>query len=528
MRSTARRRPTTPTRSSREIAISCRSPLQPGLEHLRCRRGAADLRAPADLRRLLLVRRRGLDQSPPSSTGSTASRAPSTRERALPGATDVSQQITIDRRRAQASTASRSPSAGNRRPQRPSRSRRAPVRAGHLHQLRPPWPPRTRRFPLAQRGMTLVEVLVGLAIGLIGMLVIFQAVSVWDARTRATSAGSDAQVAGSLAMFSIERDLKPGRPGLRQRRLGGHGLPRVRLRPERQRPGSASRCAPVDHRRSRRAPTSPTRSRPCTAPRRYYASEDHLHRRAPPRRCPSATARRLQVAATSRSSPMPAAAAGTPTASWSRSPDDSTPADPKTMAFVQGSYAHFYTQRLQPAVALQHGRRPRRQLSRRNGLQPRPAAAAQRLEHRLGAFSAPSTIGIHGTVFVPIAEGVVDMKAEYGYDTDPDGRSDRRLDEALPRRSTGPRCARSASPCWCAAATSSGRRPMPASRLLRAQSGVARVTAAPTQVNFVMTQRRRHDRLVHSAAIPARTTGATTATRVYEKVFPLRNVIWGQ
>ena len=64
------------------------------------------------------------------------------------------------------------------------------------------------RLSLAQRGMTLVEVMVGLAIGMIGMLVIFQTVSVWDARTRATSAGSDSQVTGSIAMFSVERDLR--------------------------------------------------------------------------------------------------------------------------------------------------------------------------------------------------------------------------------------------------------------------------------------------------------------------------------
>ena len=64
------------------------------------------------------------------------------------------------------------------------------------------------RFSVAQRGMTLVEVMVGLAIGMIGMLVIFQTVSVWDARTRATSAGSDSQVTGSLAMYSVERDLR--------------------------------------------------------------------------------------------------------------------------------------------------------------------------------------------------------------------------------------------------------------------------------------------------------------------------------
>ena len=60
----------------------------------------------------------------------------------------------------------------------------------------------------AQRGMSLIEVLVGVAIGLIGMLVIFQTLTVWDARTRATSAGTDAQVTGAVAMYNLERDLR--------------------------------------------------------------------------------------------------------------------------------------------------------------------------------------------------------------------------------------------------------------------------------------------------------------------------------
>ena len=67
-------------------------------------------------------------------------------------------------------------------------------------------------LPLARsafaRGMTLIEVLVGIAIGLIGMLVMFQMVTVWDARTRVNSSSGDAQVAGTLAMFNLERDLK--------------------------------------------------------------------------------------------------------------------------------------------------------------------------------------------------------------------------------------------------------------------------------------------------------------------------------
>ena len=58
------------------------------------------------------------------------------------------------------------------------------------------------------RGLTLVEILVGVAIGLIGIVAIFQAVAVWTKHTQTTSSGGDAQVAGTLALFNIERDIK--------------------------------------------------------------------------------------------------------------------------------------------------------------------------------------------------------------------------------------------------------------------------------------------------------------------------------
>ena len=59
-----------------------------------------------------------------------------------------------------------------------------------------------------QRGFTLIEVLVGLGIGLIGIVVMFRMVALWDTHTRSATAGSDTQVSGTLAMFSLERDLK--------------------------------------------------------------------------------------------------------------------------------------------------------------------------------------------------------------------------------------------------------------------------------------------------------------------------------
>jgi type IV pilus assembly protein PilW len=66
-------------------------------------------------------------------------------------------------------------------------------------------------------GLSLVEILVGVAIGLIGVVAIFQAVAVWSKHTQSISSGGDAQIAGTLALFNIERDLKQA----------GHGIGRA-------------------------------------------------------------------------------------------------------------------------------------------------------------------------------------------------------------------------------------------------------------------------------------------------------------
>lgn len=66
----------------------------------------------------------------------------------------------------------------------------------------------------SDRGFSLIEILVGVAIGLIGMLIMFRMVTLWDAHTRTSTSGSDAQVAGTLALFNLERDIKQAGMGL--------------------------------------------------------------------------------------------------------------------------------------------------------------------------------------------------------------------------------------------------------------------------------------------------------------------------
>jgi type IV pilus assembly protein PilW len=67
---------------------------------------------------------------------------------------------------------------------------------------------RTSKLQNQQGGFSLVEILVGIVIGMVGLLVIFKTVAIWDNYTRSTVSGGDAQVAGTLAMFNLERDIK--------------------------------------------------------------------------------------------------------------------------------------------------------------------------------------------------------------------------------------------------------------------------------------------------------------------------------
>jgi type IV pilus assembly protein PilW len=69
-----------------------------------------------------------------------------------------------------------------------------------------------------QRGLSLVELMVGLTIGLIALLIMSQVVSIQSAQKQTTSSGSDAQTAGAIALFTLERDA-------RMAGFGVNGLP---------------------------------------------------------------------------------------------------------------------------------------------------------------------------------------------------------------------------------------------------------------------------------------------------------------
>ncbi len=61
---------------------------------------------------------------------------------------------------------------------------------------------------IRQAGISLVEMMVGIAIGLVCVVVMFQVMQMWESNRRTSTSGSEAQIVGSVASFQFERDLK--------------------------------------------------------------------------------------------------------------------------------------------------------------------------------------------------------------------------------------------------------------------------------------------------------------------------------
>ena len=61
---------------------------------------------------------------------------------------------------------------------------------------------------LYQRGFTMVELMVGLALGLLTVLVISQVLALAEGKKRSVTMGSDAQVNGALSLFTLQRDVQ--------------------------------------------------------------------------------------------------------------------------------------------------------------------------------------------------------------------------------------------------------------------------------------------------------------------------------
>ncbi|MEO8278137.1 MAG: prepilin-type N-terminal cleavage/methylation domain-containing protein, partial [Ideonella sp.] len=71
-----------------------------------------------------------------------------------------------------------------------------------------------------ERGVTLIELMVGMVIGLIAVLVISQVMLAAEGQKRTTTSGSDAQLTGTLALYTLQRDLQMSGYGLGANQLG--------------------------------------------------------------------------------------------------------------------------------------------------------------------------------------------------------------------------------------------------------------------------------------------------------------------
>lgn len=78
--------------------------------------------------------------------------------------------------------------------------------------MKPPALPRRRHT--AQRGVSMIELMVGVVIGLLATLVIAQVASLYESQKRQTSSSADAQIGGSLALYALQRDIEMGGYGL--------------------------------------------------------------------------------------------------------------------------------------------------------------------------------------------------------------------------------------------------------------------------------------------------------------------------
>jgi len=73
--------------------------------------------------------------------------------------------------------------------------------------MNPPSTP-TARAPSRTRGFTLVEILVAMVIGMIGMIIMLQVFATAEGQKRATTGTGDAQTSGAMAIYDLQRDIR--------------------------------------------------------------------------------------------------------------------------------------------------------------------------------------------------------------------------------------------------------------------------------------------------------------------------------
>jgi type IV pilus assembly protein PilW len=103
-------------------------------------------------------------------------------------------------------------------------------------------------FSALSRGFSMVELLVAMLIGLIGMVIIFQVFQVSEGIKRSTTSGGDAQQNGVIALYTMERDFRNAGMGFNETTFAGCnivGYDKSRATPDFPPLGNTLKLAPV-------------------------------------------------------------------------------------------------------------------------------------------------------------------------------------------------------------------------------------------------------------------------------------------
>ncbi len=367
------------------------------------------------------------------------------------------------------------------------------------------------RFRLSSRGVSLIEILVGIAIGLIGMLVMFQMVTVWDARTRVATSSGDAQIAGSVAMFTLDRDLK----------LAGMGFGNA---------GTAElgcNVAAFDNNASGAAnfflrPITITDGDPTGQPDAIEVLYGDSAFFEQGEEFTNSTASTLATTTKFGFKPGDVAVVtdGANTCRLVQITDDSSP-DVHILSYATGSYTNYYdgltkptrwntTAASMPAISAGNiysmGPSPRHNIW-----------SVDTTTTTLGFVNRMSDVNI--SQFFGVAEGVVDMKAQYGYDADGDRQiSNAEWTKVAPADWTRVRAIRVA---LLVRSRDFEKPPTDPS------APTYRLTTAPVWSAGAFAM-KNVDGTPDNDVLGSPNNWRYYRYRVYEKVIPLRNMIWGQ
>ncbi|MDQ6627332.1 MAG: PilW family protein [Pseudomonadota bacterium] len=367
-------------------------------------------------------------------------------------------------------------------------------------------------------GFSLIELLVGIAISLIGVLVMFRMVTLWDLHTRTTTSGGDAQVTGTLAIFALERDIKPAGMG-----FGAAAVPAMGCNVQANDVGPPARAfnfplVPVSI--TPGAGAIPDQISVLYGNSSFYVSEEPLQGS-------TATDKTLRRRGGFRPGDL-AVVAGNPGAGPGSADcalieiTGDLNVDNRTVDHGVGNYTDFYTGAMKPVRFNTGGVGVGFLSGTMYSLGPDP-------QLRLWQITGGKVLSQRDVIHSPatafdVAEGVINLKAQYGIDADGNGR----ITDAAPNEWTNipPADWTRVLAIRVAILVRSQQFERSADGDPNAPVGVTTVVPSWAGGPFVMTSVDGGPD-IYDNITPNPNNWRFYRYRVFEKVIPLRNMIWG-